>query len=52
MIIKKTFFDMDDMNTLDLSKAETDVMNNKNTFIKNVLTSLRQKVNDPLGKKN
>ena len=42
---------MSDMNNLNLSKAETDVMNQKNTFIKNVLTSLRQKINDPLGKK-
>ena len=51
LLEKKTFFDMNDMNTLNLSKAETDVINSKNTFIKNVLTSLRQKVNDPLGKK-
>ena len=51
LLEKKTFFDMNDMNTLNLSKAETDVINSKNTFIKNVLTSLRQKINDPLGKK-
>jgi len=51
LLAKKTFLDMSDMNNLNLSKAETDVMNQKNTFIKNVLTSLRQKINDPLGKK-
>jgi hypothetical protein len=42
---------MNNMNNLKLARAETDVINNKNTFIKSVLTSLRQKINDPLGKK-
>ena len=51
LLAKKTFFDISDMNNLNLSKAETNVMNQKNTFIKSVLTSLRQKINDPLGKK-
>ena len=51
LLEKKTFFDMSNMNTLKLARAETDVINNKNTFIKSVLTSLRQKINDPLGKK-
>ena len=51
LLAKKTFFDISDMNNLNLSKAETNVMNQKNTFIKSVLTSLRQKINDPLNKK-
>ena len=52
LLEKKTFFDMNNMNNLKLARAETDVINNKNTFIKSVLTSLRQKINDPLGKKS
>ena len=51
LLVKKTFFDMNDMNNLKLTKAETNVMNNKNNFIKSILTSLRQKINDPLNKR-
>jgi len=52
LLVKKTFFNMSDMNSLNLSKVETSVITSKNTFIKNILTSLRQKINDPLGKKS
>ena len=52
LLVKKTFFNMNDMNSLNLSKVETSVITSKNTFIKNILTSLRQKINDPLGKKS
>ena len=51
LLVKKTFFDMNDMNNLKLTKAETNVINNKNNFIKSILTSLRQKINDPLNKR-
>jgi hypothetical protein len=39
------------MNQLKISKNETNVMGRKNTFINSFLSSLRQKINDPLGKR-
>ena len=51
MLIKKDFLDLTKMNKLKISKSSTAVINNKNTFISTVLTSLRQKINDPLGKR-
>ena len=51
ILIKKKFYDKNKMNKIKISKKETAVLNKKNTFINNVLISLRQKINDPLGKK-
>ena len=51
ILIKKNFYDKNEMNKIKISKKETAVLNKKNTFINNVLISLRQKINDPLGKK-
>ena len=39
------------MNKLRISKNETQVLNKKDTFIRTVLTSLKHKINDPLGKR-
>ena len=39
------------MNKLKISSSETQIINQKNTFIDNFLSSLRQKINDPLGVK-
>jgi len=51
MLVKKDFLDLTKMNKLKISKSSTAVINNKNTFISTLLTSLRQKINDPLGKR-
>ena len=51
ILIKKKFYDKNEMNKIKISKKETAVLNKKNTFINNVLITLRQKINDPLGKK-
>ena len=51
LLSKKSFLDTDDMNQLKISKNETNVMGRKNTFINSFLSSLRQKINDPLGKR-
>ena len=51
MLVKKSFFNKDQMNKLKISKNETKVLNKKDTFIKTVLTSLKHKINDPLGKR-
>ena len=39
------------MNKLKISKSETSVLNKKDTFIRSLLTSLKYKINDPLGTK-
>ena len=51
ILVKKDLRDKDQMNKLKFSKNETDILNKKNTFINNVLTTLRHKINDPLGKR-
>ena len=51
MLVKKNFFNKDQMNKLKIAKNETKVINKKDTFINTVLTSLKHKINDPLGKR-
>jgi outer membrane protein assembly factor BamE (lipoprotein component of BamABCDE complex) len=51
MVVDKKFYNKEDMNSLKISKNETNVLNKKDSFIRNVLVSLRQKINDPLGKR-
>ena len=51
LLVKKDYFDKSQMNKLKMSKDQTVVLDKKRTFITNVLTSLRQKINDPLGKR-
>ena len=51
MLIDKLFYDKDDMKKIDFIKDETTVSYSKRSFIYNFLSSLRQKINDPLGKK-
>ena len=48
---KKDFYDLTKMNKLKFSKNKTSVDYSKKNFIYNFLSSMRQKVNDPLGKK-
>ena len=51
LLVKKDYFDKSQMNKIKMSKDQTVVLDKKRTFITNVLTSLRQKINDPLGKR-
>ena len=51
ILIKKEFIDLNQMNDLDISKRITEIDYQKTTFIYDFLSSMRQKVNDPLGKK-
>tara|TARA_B100001123_G_C14901625_1_gene864059 strand:+ start:180 stop:641 length:462 start_codon:yes stop_codon:yes gene_type:complete len=51
LLVKKEFFDKEKMNKINFSKKETSVINKKDSFIFNVLSSIRQKINDPLGKR-
>ena len=51
ILIKKDFLDINDMNKLVISKKKTGNEYAKDSFIYNFLTSLRTKINDPLGKR-
>ena len=51
ILIKKEFIDLNQMNDLEISKKITEIDYQKTTFIYDFLSSMRQKVNDPLGKK-
>ena len=51
MLVDKLFYDKDDMKKIDFIKDETAISYSKRSFIYNFLSSLRQKINDPLGKK-
>ena len=51
LLVKKDFFDIDDMNKLEFSEDKTTVQYTKNSFVYDFLSSMRQKVNDPLGKR-
>ena len=46
---KKDFYDKNDMNEIKITKNETGKIFSKNSFIYDFMSSLRQKVNDPLG---
>ena len=48
---KKEFYNHNDMNNIKISKDMTGKKFRKNSFIYNFLSSLRQKVNDPLNKR-
>ena len=47
----KKFYNKEDMQKIDFDKTATAVNYSKKSFIYNFLSSLRQKIDDPLGKK-
>ena len=51
MLVKKNFLSKNDMNKLVISKNKTKIINQKDAFIQSFISSLRQKINDPLGVK-
>ena len=51
LLVKKNFYDKNQMNKLKISESETAVLDKKDTFLRSVLTSLKYKINDPLGKR-
>ena len=51
ILVNKEFIDLNQMNDLDISKKITQINYQKTSFIYDFLSSMRQKVNDPLGKK-
>ena len=51
LLVKKEFFNKEQMNKIKISQNQTEVLNKKDTFIRSVITSLKHKINDPLGKR-
>ena len=52
LVAKKTFYDLTKMKQVKFSSNKTEVDYTKQSFIYDFLSSVRQKVNDPLGKRN
>jgi len=51
LLVKKDFFDINDMEKVNFSKEKTELTYSKRSFVYDFLSSLRQKANDPLGKR-
>ena len=51
LLVNKSFYDMNEMNETKLSKLSTEAKYTKKSFIYDFLSSMRQKINDPLGKR-
>ena len=51
ILIEKNFYNINKMNELKLSKLKTEGSYLKKSFIYDFLSSMRQKINDPLGKR-
>ena len=51
LLVKKEFYNMEKMNDLDFSKRETKNVYSKKSFVYDFMSSMRQKLNDPLGKR-
>ena len=51
ILIKKNFFDINEMNEAEISSLSTEAKYTKKSFIYDFLSSMRQKINDPLGKR-
>ena len=48
---KKKFYDKDDMNNINFTKKTTDIKYAEKDFVYDFLSSVRKKINDPLGQK-
>ena len=51
LLAKKDFFDMNNMKQINYYNRSTESVKSKNSFVYEFLSSLRQKFNDPLGKR-
>jgi len=51
VLVNKEFFNKDNMNRIKFSEDYTEMSHLKKSFVYDFLSSLRQKINDPLGKK-
>ena len=51
MLKKKEFYDINDMENIKIAEATTENSFRRNSFIYNFMSSMRQKMNDPLGQR-
>ena len=51
ILVSKKLFDINDMNEIKFDDKQTEINYSKRSFIYNFLSSLRKKIDDPLGKK-
>ena len=51
LLVSKKFYNKDDMNEIKFDQTATNINYSKKSFVYNFLYSLRQKIDDPLGKK-
>ncbi len=51
LLVSKKFYNKDDMTNLKFDETQTNINYSKKSFVYNFLYSLRQKIDDPLGKK-
>jgi outer membrane protein assembly factor BamE (lipoprotein component of BamABCDE complex) len=51
VLLSKKFYDMNDMNEVKFDESQTGINYSQKSFIYNFLSSIRQKVDDPFGKK-
>ncbi len=51
MLVSKKLYNKNDMKKLEFDNSETGINYSKKSFVYNFLYSLRQKIDDPLGKK-
>ena len=49
LLSKIDFYNIDDMNKIELDKDTTSITYKKRSFVYDFLSSMRQKINDPLG---
>ena len=49
LLAKKDFYNINDMKKIDFIEDETDITYSKRSFVYDFLSSMRQKINDPLG---
>ena len=49
LLVKKEFYNKDDMNKIKFDDKETNVNYSKNSFIRNFFYTLRKKIDDPRG---
>ncbi len=51
ILMKKEFYNIDDMEDVKIVEATTEAGFKRNSFIYNFMSSMRQKMNDPLGQR-
>ena len=51
LLASKKFYDKESMNDIKITTSSTDAVYGKRSFVYDFLSSMRQKINDPLGKR-